>query len=412
MNASGILHLYHMVTACDGVYEYWADFIESWHSMLRHWLIRLLKALCALPVAYPDKLKAVIYCLEKEGLFLEGDVADCIVEAIEKSLTAGISDANIVSSILSPSSTSPTIMGSKKLQQDEGTVMYGSRESMSSSSMMYGSRESMSSKKSSFSFGSFSTRPVSSSSGKQQPGPVRNPNPIQVESKPKEKPFKIVSQLMANIKFTKLTSKFPELNLTHLSLQEFMNEVFKQYNASTLQYASQTIAIVFQTDEVLLSRQKSESEMAEMVSVSAAFKTSNSVDEFKAQVSNYLELLLTSGQGGSGLILQMNITTISRLSEDLEMLTKYYFQSNTIVAARSASATRPDRIDRVFGLYPNKIKNNNNSNRSLSSSSSSGLGEKMRSFINYELKPLRDIVLAIQMNSKFLPDFVKTELYK
>ena len=40
MNASGILHLYHMVTACDGVYEYWADFIESWHSMLRHWLIR------------------------------------------------------------------------------------------------------------------------------------------------------------------------------------------------------------------------------------------------------------------------------------------------------------------------------------------------------------------------------------
>eukprot|EP01036_Dinobryon_divergens_P031024 gene31024-40359_t len=36
----------------------------------------------------------------------------------------------------------------------------------------------------------------------------------------------------------------------------------------------------------------------------------------------------------------------------------------------------------------------------------------MRSFINYELKPLRDIVLAIQMNSKFLPDFVKTELYK
>eukprot|EP01036_Dinobryon_divergens_P031025 gene31025-40360_t len=356
MNASGILHLYHMVTACDGVYEYWADFIESWHSMLRHWLIRLLKALCALPVAYPDKLKAVIYCLEKEGLFLEGDVADCIVEAIEKSLTAGISDANIVSSILSPSSTSPTIMGSKKLQQDEGTVMYGSRESMSSSSMMYGSRESMSSKKSSFSFGSFSTRPVSSSSGKQQPGPVRNPNPIQVESKPKEKPFKIVSQLMANIvnTFTSIIGdyltvipadintltifgakvstiitdeiktffKFPELNLTHLSLQEFMNEVFKQYNASTLQYASQTIAIVFQTDEVLLSRQVSESEMAEMVSVSAAFKTSNSVDEFKAQVSNYLELLLTSGQGGSGLILQMNITTISRLSEDLEMLTK------------------------------------------------------------------------------------------
>ena len=86
--------------------------------------------------------------------------------------------------------------------------------------------------------------------------------------------------------------------------------------------------------------------------------------------------------------------------------------ADTIVAARSASATRPDRIDRVFGLYPNKNKNNNNSNRSLSSSSSSGLGEKMRSFINYELKPLRDIVLAIQMNSKFLPDFVKTELYK
>ena len=40
LNASGILHLYHMVTACDGVYEYWADFIESWHSMLRQWLIR------------------------------------------------------------------------------------------------------------------------------------------------------------------------------------------------------------------------------------------------------------------------------------------------------------------------------------------------------------------------------------
>ena len=40
LNASGILHLYHMVTACDGVYEYWADFIETWHSMLRHWLLR------------------------------------------------------------------------------------------------------------------------------------------------------------------------------------------------------------------------------------------------------------------------------------------------------------------------------------------------------------------------------------
>jgi hypothetical protein len=39
-------------------------------------------------------------------------------------------------------------------------------------------------------------------------------------------------------------------------------------------------------------------------------------------VSNYVELLLTSGHGGSGSTLQMNITTISRLSEDLEMLTK------------------------------------------------------------------------------------------
>ena len=78
--------------------------------------------------------------------------------------------------------------------------------------------------------------------------------------------------------------------------------------------------------------------------------------------------------------------------------------TDAIVAVRSASATRPDRVDKVFGLYPSNNKNNN--------SSRSGLGEKMRSFINYELKPLRDIVLAIQMNSKFLPDFVKTELYK
>ena len=42
--------------------------------------VRLLKALCVLPVAYPDKLKAIIYCIEKEGLILESDVTDSIVE--------------------------------------------------------------------------------------------------------------------------------------------------------------------------------------------------------------------------------------------------------------------------------------------------------------------------------------------
>jgi len=37
--------------------------------------------------------------------------------------------------------------------------------------------------------------------------------------------------------------------------------------------------------------------------------------------------------------------------------------------------------------------------------------EKLRSVIHNSLKPLRDVIVAIQMNSKFLPDFVKTELY-
>ena len=44
-----------------------------------------------LPVAHPDKLKAVVYCLEKEGLLFESVVTDIIVEAIDLSLSAGLS---------------------------------------------------------------------------------------------------------------------------------------------------------------------------------------------------------------------------------------------------------------------------------------------------------------------------------
>ena len=52
-------------------------------------------------------------------------------------------------------------------------------------------------------------------------------------------------------KFVKLASKFPNFDL---SLNEFMNEVFKQFNTATLSLVSQTISVIHQSDEAILSK--------------------------------------------------------------------------------------------------------------------------------------------------------------
>jgi hypothetical protein len=162
-------------------------------------------------------------------------------------------------------------------------------------------------------------------------------------------------------------------------------------------------------------------------------------------VSLYLELLLTNT------VISMTVTTISRLSEDLECITKLFEElRNKIYLSRMNVGRAPHIIETVtpktarknkmlsFGLKTHlsgrkKSTDQSDANagnkialavgRSVSvpeeevplnrgSHSLATLDEDSKATFKTILQPLKHLVLAVQMNNQYLPDFVKSELYE
>lgn len=159
----------------------------------------MFKALTILPVTHPDKLRAVIYCLQNEHLIFESEAVDIVVAAIEQSLTVGVQDS-LFAAAPPRDRYSPVITHSKEVDLDSD---YLANRSSSISSRQ--STTSFSTSKSSFSL--TSTRYASTSSP-----PIQSMQRNQTTSKSvssmsrgsdnkaiKVNPFKIISQYMSNI---------------------------------------------------------------------------------------------------------------------------------------------------------------------------------------------------------------------
>jgi hypothetical protein len=156
-------------------------------------------------------------------------------------------------------------------------------------------------------------------------------------------------------------------------------------------------------------------------------------------VSIYLELLLTNTN------LSMTLTTISRLSEDLELVTKLFEElRNKIYLSRHSLGRAPHIIETVspkaarknkmlsFGLKPNFSGRRKSVDPPLEpgkvakpaaapedevpagrgSNSIMNIEEETKATFKQILQPLTHVVLAVQMNNQYLPDFVKSELYE
>eukprot|EP01032_Pedospumella_encystans_P012688 gene12688-14661_t len=81
-----ITHIYHMIAAMDGVYEFLVEYHEDWRVGLRTWLLRTFDECVQLPVVRTDDLKSTIYCLQRENLILSPEVLDIIQGSIDTSM--------------------------------------------------------------------------------------------------------------------------------------------------------------------------------------------------------------------------------------------------------------------------------------------------------------------------------------
>lgn len=160
-------------------------------------------------------------------------------------------------------------------------------------------------------------------------------------------------------------------------------------------------------------------------------------------VSLYLELLLTNTA------ISMTVTTISRLSEDLELITKLFEElRNKIYLARMNVGRAPHIIETTtpkaarknkvlsLGLKPRllgrKKADTSTAAPAVAGADSKGpsptrtasvpedegsvqlatMDEESKATFKQILQPLKHVVLAVQMNNQYLPDFVKSELYQ
>ena len=176
-------------------------------------------------------------------------------------------------------------------------------------------------------------------------------------------------------------------------------------------------------------------------------------------VSIYLELLLTNTS------ITMSLTTISRLSEDLELLTKLFdelrikvylsrlslsgssraphvIESNTTNTNNNTQKTRKQGHLMSFNLKPKfsnkktlknpvlepgkvpkrEIKEDENKNTTTTTSTTTTtnnnninnitiIEEESKIIFKLILQPLTHVILAVQMNNQYLPDFIKSELF-
>ena len=163
-------------------------------------------------------------------------------------------------------------------------------------------------------------------------------------------------------------------------------------------------------------------------------------------VSLYIEMLLTNTS------ITMNLNTISRLSEDVELLTKLFDElRNKIYLSRMQLGARAPHIIATpvaeapnkrrmlnFGVNPKLGKNKtaaskagaapatakpsaavvnsvpsnaNQTEEERLSTTLLAMEEETKTTFRVILQPLSHLVLAVQMNNQYLPDFVRAELY-
>lgn len=138
---------------------------------------RMFKALTILPVAHPDKLKAIIYCLQNEQLLLETETVDVVVDAIEQSLSSGIQE-------IQPANTGTALRTNPSYGSDARSDSTSSSTRRAIPSISFSARPSFSQ--------SVKNGPIQST-----PRDLQGSNPGDVKGK--GSPFKIISQYMTNI---------------------------------------------------------------------------------------------------------------------------------------------------------------------------------------------------------------------
>lgn len=151
-------------------------------------------------------------------------------------------------------------------------------------------------------------------------------------------------------------------------------------------------------------------------------------------VSIYIELLLTNSS------LTMDLNTLSRLSEDLELITKLFEElRNKIYLSRMCLGRSPHIIETsppknathkrklgLLGIKPHlssrkksaepTVEDRRNRDEEVpagrNSNSIANIEEDSKATFKKALQPLTHVILAVQMNNQYLPDFVKAELYE
>ena len=91
--SEAIVHMYHMVIAMDGVYEYLLQRHEDLRTDMRRWLLQKLSSSMmqlstsiATATAKTDDLRAVVYCLQREKLIYGAEVLDITQTYIQAAL--------------------------------------------------------------------------------------------------------------------------------------------------------------------------------------------------------------------------------------------------------------------------------------------------------------------------------------
>ena len=91
--SEAIVHMYHMVIAMDGVYEYLLQRHEDLRTDMRRWLLQKLSSSMmqlstsiATATAKTDDLRAVVYCLQREKLIYGSEVLDITQTYIQAAL--------------------------------------------------------------------------------------------------------------------------------------------------------------------------------------------------------------------------------------------------------------------------------------------------------------------------------------
>ena len=91
--SEAIVHMYHMVIAMDGVYEYLLQRHEDLRTDMRRWLLHKLSSSMmqlatsiAAATAKTDDLRAVVYCLQREKLIYGSEVLDITQTYIQAAL--------------------------------------------------------------------------------------------------------------------------------------------------------------------------------------------------------------------------------------------------------------------------------------------------------------------------------------